>query len=47
MSHDLAPSKHLEDLVIDSGLKAFYDFFQQVPPGHKLFKKAIMLPLGE
>lgn len=26
MPDDLAPSEHLEDLVVDSGLKAFYDF---------------------
>lgn len=47
MPNDLAPSEYLEDLVVDSGLKPFYDFLQEVPPGHELFKKAIMLPLGE
>lgn len=47
MPDDLTPFEHLEDLVVDSGLKPFYDFLQQVPPAHKLLEKAIVLPLGE
>ena len=47
MPDDLTPFEHLEELVVDSDLKPFYDFFQQVPPAHKLLEKAIVLPLGE